>query len=85
MFIIILSIHFLLAEYLEVFQYFGQDREGRISTKQLRRAMQMVGLNPTDFQIQTLINEVEYDGQYITLSAIHGLLVIPLCIFIQIA
>ena len=46
-----------------MFQYFGQDREGRISTKQLRRAMQMVGLNPTDFQIQTLINEVEYDGQ----------------------
>ena len=63
MFIIILFIHFLLAEYLEVFQYFGLDREGRISTKQLRRAMQMVGLNPTDFQIQTLINEVEYDGQ----------------------
>lgn len=63
MFIIILFIHFLLAEYLEVFRYFGQDREGRISTKQLRRAMQMVGLNPTDFQIQTLINEVEYDGQ----------------------
>lgn len=63
MFIITLFIHFLLAEYLEVFQSFGQDREGRISTKQLRRAMQMVGLNPTDFQIQTLINEVEYDGQ----------------------
>ena len=63
MFIIILFIHFLLAEYLEVFQYCGQGREGRISTKQLRRAMQMVGLNPTDFQIQTLINEVEYEGQ----------------------
>ena len=63
MFIIILFIHFLLAEYLEVFPYFGQGREGHISTKQLRRAMQMVGLNPTDFQIQTPINEVEYDGQ----------------------
>ncbi|XP_066015945.1 calmodulin [Pocillopora verrucosa] len=31
--------------------------------------MQMVGLNPTDFQIQTLINEVEYDGDgYMTFS-----------------
>ena len=46
-----------------MFQYFGQGREGRISTKQLRRAMQMMGLNPTDSQIQAIVNEVEYDGQ----------------------
>ncbi|KAJ7357784.1 hypothetical protein OS493_023261 [Desmophyllum pertusum] len=51
-----------ILEYLEVFQYFGQDKNGRISTKQLRIAMRMVGLNPTDNQIQTLINEKEYDG-----------------------
>ncbi|KAL9950899.1 hypothetical protein ACROYT_G043470 [Oculina patagonica] len=53
---------FIFSEYLEVFEYFGQDKNGKISTKQLRQAMRMVGLNPTDQQIQALINEKEYDG-----------------------
>lgn len=52
-----------MAEYIEVFEFFGQDKNGRISTKQLREAMRLVGLNPTDFQIQNLINETEYDGK----------------------
>lgn len=51
-----------IKEYTEVFRFFGQDKNGRISTKQLRQAMQLVGLNPTDTQIQNLINEKEYDG-----------------------
>lgn len=55
-----------MAEYLEVFEYFGQDKNGRISTKQLRQAMLLVGLNPTDSQIQNLINEKEYDGKWLT-------------------
>ena len=55
-----------MAEYLEVFEYFGQDKNGRISTNQLRQAMLLVGLNPTDFQIQNLINETEYDGKWLT-------------------
>ena len=57
---------FVFAEYLEVFEYFGQDKNGRISTKQLRQAMRMVDLNPTDHQIQTLINEKECDGERLT-------------------
>ncbi|XP_068676925.1 calmodulin-like isoform X1 [Montipora foliosa] len=51
-----------IKEYVEVFEVFGQDENGRISTNQLRQAMQLVGLNPTDTQIQNLINEREYDG-----------------------
>ena len=66
-FYVLLSIQsFLFPEYLEVFEYFGQDKSGRISTKQLRQAMRMVGLNPTDHQIQALINEKEYDGKKFT-------------------
>ena len=57
------GVSFIFLEYLEVFEYFGQDKNGRISTKQLRQAMRMVGLNPTDNQIQTLINEKEFDGK----------------------
>ena len=37
--------------------------------------MQLVGLNPTDTQIQNLINEKEYDGEFskhLHLSACHG-------------
>ena len=55
-----------MAEYLEVFEYFGQDKNGRISTNQLRQAMLLVGLNPTDSQIQNLINETEYEGKWLT-------------------
>ena len=55
-----------MAEYLEVFEYFGQNKNGRISTRQLRQAMLLVGLNPTDSQIQNLINEKEYDGKWLT-------------------
>ena len=54
---------FIFLEYLEVFEYFGQDKNGRISTKQLWQAMRMVSLNPTDNQIQALINEKEFDGK----------------------
>ena len=55
---------FLFLEYLEVFEFFGQDKNGKISTKQLSQAMRMVGLNPTDHQIQAIINEKEYDGEF---------------------
>lgn len=64
---LLLSIQsFVFSEYLEVFEYFGQDKNGRISTQQLRQAMRMVGLNPTDHQIQALINEKECDGKKFT-------------------
>lgn len=56
----------IYSEYIEVFEFFGQDKNGRISTKQLRQAMRLVGLNPTDQQIQHLVNEKEYVGEWST-------------------
>ena len=56
---------FINLEYIEVFEFFGQNKNGCISTKQLRQAMRMIGLNPTDHQIQHINNEKEYDGKWL--------------------
>ena len=70
---------FVFPEYLEVFEYFGQDKYGRISTAQLRQAMRMVGLNPTDHQIQALINEKEFDGKGFTTEWMYHFFLQYLC------
>ncbi|CAH3172369.1 unnamed protein product [Porites evermanni] len=51
-----------LQEYREAFKCFDLNENGTLSTKELKYAMRMLGSNPTDTQIQQLVNAKDFDG-----------------------
>ncbi|KAI0217446.1 hypothetical protein LSAT2_030741 [Lamellibrachia satsuma] len=51
-----------LAEYRKAFAMFDKDGDGCISTKELGVAMRALGQNPTEQELQGIINEVDIDG-----------------------
>jgi len=50
-----------LAEFREAFSFFD-DGDGLITTKKLGFVMRCLGMNPTEEEVQTLINELDIDG-----------------------
>ena len=55
--------YFFLLEYVEAFKCFDLNENGHLSTKELKYAMRMLGLNPTDIEVQELVNGLDYDGK----------------------
>ncbi|PFX32051.1 Calmodulin [Stylophora pistillata] len=51
-----------LEEYYEAFRYFDKDNSGCITTKGLGTLMKSLGENPTENEIQRIINTVDIDG-----------------------
>lgn len=51
-----------LEEYYEAFRYFDKDNSGCITTKELGTLMKSLGENPTENEIQRIINTVDIDG-----------------------
>ena len=54
---------FVLLEYNDAFQAFDKDGNGYITTKELKSLMRCLGCNPTDSEVQQIINEVDADGR----------------------
>ena len=54
----------LFAEFKEAFSLFDKDGDGTITTKELGTVMRSLGQNPTEAELQDMINEVDADGQY---------------------
>lgn len=54
---------FTFVEYREAFKCFDLNENGTLSTKELKYAMRMLGSNPTDSQVQELVNEKDFDGK----------------------
>ncbi len=74
----------LLAEFKEAFSLFDKDGDGTITTKELGTVMRSLGQNPTEAELQDMINEVDADGRLSvrTLSAFRrGLVWSFECIF----
>lgn len=52
-----------LTEYFEAFHYFDKDNSGYITTKELGTLMKSLGENPTENELQRIINTVDIDGK----------------------
>ncbi|KAK3257542.1 hypothetical protein CYMTET_33372 [Cymbomonas tetramitiformis] len=51
-----------IAEIKEAFSLFDKDGDGTITTKELGTVMRSLGQNPTEAELQDMINEVDADG-----------------------
>ena len=52
-------------EFKEAFSLFDKDGDGTITTKELGTVMRSLGQNPTEAELQDMINEVDADGKSI--------------------
>merc|ERR1719210_601742 len=51
-----------IAEFKEAFALFDKDSDGSITTSELGTVMRSLGQNPTEAELQDMINEVDVDG-----------------------
>ena len=57
-------------EFKEAFSLFDKDGDGTITTKELGTVMRSLGQNPTEAELQDMINEVDADGEVSLVYAI---------------
>ena len=65
-----------IAEFMEAFSLFDKDKNGIITTKEVGTVMRSLGQNPTEAELQDMINELDADGngtidfpQFLTMMA----------------
>ncbi|KAF9000810.1 calmodulin [Hymenopellis radicata] len=51
-----------VSEFKEAFSLFDKDEDGTITTTELGTVMRSLGQNPTEAELQDMINEVDADG-----------------------
>lgn len=59
-----------IAEFKEAFSLFDKDGDGTITTKELGTVMRSLGQNPTEAELQDMINEVDADGEFRTVETL---------------
>ncbi|KAE9621662.1 putative EF-hand domain pair protein [Lupinus albus] len=51
-----------ISEFKKAFSFYDKDGDGYITTKELGTVMRSLGQNPTEAELQDMINEVDADG-----------------------
>ena len=59
-----------ISEFKEAFSLFDKDGDGTITTKELGTVMRSLGQNPTEAELQDMINEVDADGMNANLAIV---------------
>jgi len=52
-----------ILEYKEAFRMFDKDGNGKISTSEIKNLLRSLGCNPTDLEVQRIVNEVDSNGK----------------------
>lgn len=52
-----------VSEYRDAFRFFDKDESGYITTKELGSIMRSLGQNPTERELQVIMNTVDFDGK----------------------
>lgn len=60
----------IFSEFKEAFSLFDKDGDGTITTKELGTVMRSLGQNPTESELQDMINEVDIDGKICTTNIV---------------
>ena len=55
----------VVSEAREAFLFFDKDGSGTISRRELGTAMRALGKNPTEAELQDMVNEVDADGMHV--------------------
>ena len=53
----------LLTEFKEAFSLFDKDGDGTVSSSELGTVLRSLGQNPTEEELEQLVNEVDADGE----------------------
>ena len=61
-----------VTEFKEAFSLFDKNCDGYISSKELGIVMRSLGQNPTEAELQDMINEVDYDGRMPAITVFYG-------------
>ena len=51
-----------ISEFKEAFSMFDKNKDGTITAKELLKVMRSLGQNPTEAELQNMINDVDIDG-----------------------
>ena len=70
------STNLLFLEYRDAFKFFDKDGNGYITTRELGAIMRSLGQNPTETELQDMVNEVDYDGKVKLKYVIHCILLL---------
>jgi len=57
-----LNVIYLLAEYKEAFELFDKNRDGAISSSELKEVMLALGNQPSETDIKAMMRQVDADG-----------------------
>ncbi len=69
--------HGCFAEFKEAFSLFDKDGDGTITTKELGTVMRSLGQNPTEAELQDMINEVDADGTALSPYRVYTGIFVP--------
>lgn len=67
------TLYSVCLEFKEAFSLFDKDGDGTITTKELGTVMRSLGQNPTEAELQDMINEVDADGMLAFFTAFSSL------------
>ena len=51
-----------ILDFKEAFAFYDKDGDGTITTKELATVMRSLGQNPTESELEDMINEADMDG-----------------------
>lgn len=59
-----------ISEYKDVFSYFDYDNDGKITTREIRTAMEKMNIEINESELQDMVEKVDIDGKLLPKNGI---------------